>query len=263
MKNLVIGDTSQLASYFPPEYEKISSRSIDFRKFEERVFNRVFICFAEQRTFLEGNSNLFQETNITWTIKVAEFFSARSRDVLLYGTSELWNGYEGAIGIGDPFKYYPTPYISSKERMMFHLAERRKRDLTNLIVLHPFNFNSPRRKPGFLFSKIFHSLLNKTPIEIGDTYFYRDLVHPKYVVERSLLAEGDEIVGSGRLIFVNDFIRDLYQGMGLDYKDYVKENFSHNLHIKRGAYYLNSKKNLYPYKKLLEDTLYDLSNPSC
>ena len=56
---------------------------------------------------------------------------------------------------------------------------------------------------------------SREKIEIGDTYFYRDIIHPKYVVERSILADKDEIVGSGRLTFINDFIRNLYHFSGL------------------------------------------------
>ena len=32
MNNLLIGDTSQLAKYFPENFEKVSSRNIDFKK---------------------------------------------------------------------------------------------------------------------------------------------------------------------------------------------------------------------------------------
>ena len=56
MKNLVIGNTSQLAYYFPDDYEKISSRNIEFKN---ENYDRVYICFAEQRTYLKNNRDLF------------------------------------------------------------------------------------------------------------------------------------------------------------------------------------------------------------
>jgi GDP-D-mannose dehydratase len=62
------------------------------------------------------------------------------------------------------------------------------------------------RKEGFLFGKIFDSLLNNKKISIGDIDFYRDLIHPKNIVDISLITEKDIIIGSGELINVQKFI---------------------------------------------------------
>ena len=131
-----------------------------------------------------------------------------------------------------------------------------KQNYNNVIILYPFNFNSPYRKQGFLFNKIFDSLINNKKIEIGDTYFYRDIIHPKYVVERSILCENDELVGSGRLIHINDFIRTLYKQLNMNYDDYVNENFNHNLKTKRKTFWKES--NICLYEKIIEDTLYEI-----
>lgn len=257
MKNLVIGNTSQLSYYFPEDYEKISSRNIDIKKYEpftyDRIleYDRVFITFAEQRTFIEDDKDLFLKTNVDYTLDIIDFFSKISKKIIVYGTCELWNNIEGPININDEFNYNYTPYIDSKRIMIENLKSRE-----NIIILHPFNFNSIYRKKGFLFGKIFDSIINKTKIEIGDTYFYRDLVHPKYVVERSLLAEADEIIGSGRLTFINDFIRELYKESGLKYEEYVIENFDHNLSNKRKINYAKSQDVL--YTNLLNDTINDI-----
>ena len=98
-------------------------------------------------------------------------------------------------------------------------------------------------------------------IEIGDTYFYRDIVHPNFVVQQSIKSTDHKIIGSGRLIFVNDFIRDLYKNFNMNYDDYVVENISkYNEYEKRKEYYLKSQKNLYTYENLLVDTINDLKN---
>lgn len=253
MNNLVIGNTSQLAFYFPADYEKISSRNINLDLYKNKFYDRVFLCFAEQRTFLENSQPiLFYETNVKYTLSLIDFFKDRCNKVIVYGTSELWNKYEGPIDVNFLFKYNSTVYIDSKHQMC---NEIKNNNYKNVIVLHPYNFNSIYRKAGFLFSKIFDSIINKTKIEIGDTYFYRELIHPKYVVERSILAEEDEIIGSGRLIFVNDFIRKLYLKSGLKYEDYVTENFNNNLYIIRKINYLDSK--IPKYTNLINDTLDD------
>ena len=77
---------------------------------------------------------------------------------------------------------------------------------------------SHRPSTNFLFGKIFNSVLNEEHIEIGDTYYYRDLLHTSYVASICQNVSEDKIIGSGRMFFVNDFIRDLYKAFGLKYE---------------------------------------------
>ena len=135
MNNLVIGNTSQLAHYFPEDYIKISSRNIEFTN---QQYNRVYICFAEQRTYIQNDPNIFLDTNIDYTLKLIDHYSKISNMVIVYGTSELWNNCNGTIDISTPFNYKPTNYIDSKKVMI----EKIKEKYNNVIVLHPFNFNS-------------------------------------------------------------------------------------------------------------------------
>jgi nucleoside-diphosphate-sugar epimerase len=269
MNSLVIGNTSQLSYYFPKEYERISSYNVDFRKFRKNFYDRIFLCLGEQRTFIENNEEMFIKTNVDYTLNIINELSKSCNKIIIYSTAELWNNYEGGIDLSMPFTYIYSPYIKSKEQMSLEIIKHRNMHPMNVIILYPFNFNSIYRtyqyidekftirgEQKFLFSKIFESIINKKHIQIGDTYFYRDIIHPKYVAERSILADEDEIVGSGRLIFVNDFIRDLYKHNNLEYNEYVSENYSNNLKLKRSIYYLNSKD--IKYNNLLKDTLDDI-----
>jgi nucleoside-diphosphate-sugar epimerase len=268
MNSLVIGSTSQLIYYFPNNYEKISSRDINLDNLKDNFYDRIFFCFGEQRTFIENDEQIFIDVNLLYTLKYVDLLKDRCNKLILYSTSELWNNCDGRIDLNIPFNYNYSPYIKSKELLTQYIIENRKK-YENIIILYPFNFNSIyrtyelidgkfsiRKTSSFLFSKIFESLLTKKKIEIGDTYFYRDIIHPKYVVERSLLAEKDEIIGSGRLTFVNDFIRQLYMKNNLNYNDYVIENFDNNLKLKRKIYYCNSQQP--KYTNLLIDTLNDI-----
>jgi len=253
--NLIVGNTSQLAPYFPINYLGISSRNINYSQFENVEFDRVIITFAEQRTYITDNEKMFTDVNVDKTLEVIKFFSSRAKYVIVYGTCELWNNVEGPVNINTSFKYNYSPYVRSKEIMVEQLQSIK---LKNVVILHTFNFNSPYRKPGFLFSKIFNSILNKETIEIGDTYFYRDLIHPEYVVSRSMKAIEDEIVGLGRLVFVNDFIRELYASQNMEYEKYVKEDLSKSFSVLRNIFYADVKKPEYKYKNLLNDTINDI-----
>lgn len=249
--NLVIGNTSQLAYYFPKDYIKIPSRDIDLSKYTEQ-YDRVYICFAEQRTFIKDQKELFSDINVEYTLDIINHFNKLSKNIIVYGTSELWNNYNGPIDINTPFDYKSTNYIDSKNMMIGII----KKLYDNVIILHPFNFNSIHRKTGFLFSKIFDSIINEKKITIGNTYFYRELIHPKFVVEQSIKATEDSIIGSGRVIFVNDFIRSLYSYFCMSYDEYVTEDIKENITYDEKIFYLKTKHML--YNTLYNDTIREI-----
>jgi nucleoside-diphosphate-sugar epimerase len=175
--NLVIGKTAQLSNYFPSNFSKISARNIPFEHFKEEKLNTVYILFAEQRTFLQERESFFTDINVDYTLKVIDFFKERSKRVVVYSTAELWNNYEGAVSVEMPYNYVYSPYVKSKEILCNFLNEHRH-SYQNVRIVYPFNFNSPWRKNGFLFAKIFNSILTLSPTTIGDINFYRDLIHP-------------------------------------------------------------------------------------
>lgn len=258
MDNLIIGNTSQLSNYFPKDYLKISSRNIDKNFIKSKKWNRVFLCFGESRKFV-NNPDIHNKINFEYTIEVINFLIPYCEKIIVYSTCELWNKYSGQIDLNLPFNFYETNYIKSKYNLTNHIL---KNDLyKNVIILFPFNFNSIYRTQDFLFGKIFYSIINKVKIKIGDTYFYRDMIHPKHVVEESIHTNSNTIVGSGRLVFVNDFIRDIYSSFNMRYDDYIIEEFNHfNEYEKRNEYYLKTKKYLYHYNNLLTETLNDIKN---
>ena len=152
--SLVIGNTSQLSYYFPNNFEKISSRDIDFTKLCSKKYDKVFLLFAEQRTFLNESDDFFIKTNFDYTLEVINKFKDISNKIIIYSTSELWNKYEGCITLNDKYDYNYSPYIKSKEILCNYINNNR--DIyNNVIIIYPFNFNSIHRKEGFLFGKIF------------------------------------------------------------------------------------------------------------
>ena len=253
--NLVIGNSSQLSHYFPDSYIKISSRNIDYSYHSKKKYDNVYITFAEQRTFIKDNPDIFFDINVKYTIEVMNFFQQISNRIVIYGTSELWNNMEGPININDVHNYNYSPYIKSKEDLVNYVNEHRDYK-QNIIIIHPFNFNTPYRKGDYLFGKIFNSIIHKKKIEIGDTNFNRDVTLPKYVIERSIKAKKDEIVGSGNLININKFIRDLYTSFDMKYEDYVTENTNHNFKIQKEFY--SEKKTKYTYDDILKETIKDI-----
>lgn len=255
MDNLVIGNSSQLSAYFPEDYTKVSSRYIDYDLILSRKWKSAFICFAEQRTFLEGNTEIFFDVNYSYTIDVINKIKKSCDKIYFYSTTYLWNAYEGAVDLSMPFKYYETPYIKSKEQITNYLMN----NVENATVLFPCNFNSVFRKKEFLFQKIFDSIINKKRITIGNTYFYREMVHPRYVIRESLNTKDHKMIGSGYVINVNKFIRDLYDALNLDYEKYVIEKIEDSdLNTKPNIYYTRKDKIDYTKEDLLQDTVSEL-----
>ncbi len=157
MKNLVIGKTSQLSQYFPREnFEFISSRNIDVSKIKSNLWNRIYLCSSEQRTFLRDAG--FEEYNVKETIDLIDQIKDNCSSLVFYSTAELWNKVHGGVSLDLEYSYNQTPYIDSKKKMTDILLNNKEK-YDNVIVLYPFNFNSTYRKPGFLFSKIFDSII--------------------------------------------------------------------------------------------------------
>jgi nucleoside-diphosphate-sugar epimerase len=256
MKNLVIGNTSQLSYYFPNNYIKLSSRKLNYKNLYEEKYDRVYLCFADQRTYIEKNEQDFIDINYTYTLEVINFFKNISNKVIVYSTSELWNNVEGPVDVNMPYNYNYSPYIKSKQILCDHINSL-KIYYPNIIILYPFNFNSPYRKEGYLFGKIFDSIINEKVIEIGNTDFSRDLIHPSYVVEKSIIAEKDDLIGGGNLININKFIKDLYKIMNMDYDYYVKINGKYNLSLKRKEFFYKTE-NKCSYESLLDKTIKDI-----
>jgi len=258
MNNLVIGNTSQLSHYFPDDYIKISSRDINYNLLTSKKWDRVFICLGESRKFI-SDINLYDEINFHLTLEIIEKFKNISNKIIIYSTCELWNQYDGPISLNIDYNFYSTPYLQSKYKLTKLITDNQE-NYNNVIILYPFNFNSIIRNDNFLFGKIFNSIINKTNIEIGDTYFYRDLIHPIYVVNQSINSTSHKLVGSGRLTFVNDFIRDLYKHYDLSYESLVTEHKDKfNEYERRKEYYLKSEVSQYDYSQLLNDTINDIN----
>lgn len=260
--NIIIGSTSQLAQYFPDDYVKISSRNTTvelYDLFNNRKIDRVYLCFAEQRTYLNQNDD-FCNINLNKTINIINDIKKydTNTEIITYGTAELWNKYNGNINIDFPFNYYNTEYVISKHKMVLEI----EKTYENVHIMYPFNFNSIHRKPPFLFGKIFDSIINKKEIEIGDTYYFRELLHPSFIVKESINANRDKIIGTGNLIFVNDFIRDLYKIFNMKYEKYVKENIETPSIYRKNIFYSSdriSNQSNY-YNELLNITVKEINN---
>ena len=235
-KNLIIGSTSQLSFYFPNHFDRISSRNIDFEVIKKTKYDKIFLLFAEQRTFLNEDENFFNQ-------------------VIIFSTSELWNAYNGVVKLQDPYLYNFSPYIKSKENLCNHINEYRNK-FQNISIVYPFNFNSPYRKDEFLFSKIFKSIIKEEIITIGNTNFYRDILHPSVIVNNCLNIDNDILIGGGELIKISDFIRDLYSNFSMDYKKFIEVQDDFNLHNKRNEYFSETRYS--SYQELLNLTTYDI-----
>jgi len=268
MKDLFIGNTSQLAYFWSKEdTEFISSRNIDINYIKSQQWNRIIVGFANGQTNLtcsDDTRELFN-INIDYTLNLIDNIKDCCKNVIYFGTTELWNYHNGPLNIDGlnniqiinsfDFDQY-SPYINSKAMVITKLLEEDK--YNNVIVLFPFSFNSARRQyQDYLFCKIFDSIINKRKIIIGNTKFYRDITHPKFVIRESLKADKHKIIGSGRLIFIYDFIKDLYKNFDMKYEDFVEEE--KDIYKKdRNIFYLKSDECLYQYHELLNDTILDI-----
>jgi GDP-D-mannose dehydratase len=260
--NLIIGNTSQLSHYFPDDYERISSRNVDFNYLRSNEWDSVYLTFGELRIY-DKNVDFFS-INYTYTLDLIKVLLSRSNRIVIYTTGELWNKSIGRITMDDKINYFKAnnDYLPSKEKLFKKIHELRKKDerYYKVVMIHPLYFNSIYRSEYFLMGKVFSSIIHKKKIEIGNTHFHRDIVHTKHVVEKSMTATTDLMVGAGRLYYVNDFIRDLYDFYSLDYDEYVTENFEIKKVNGFEKLYYSYQPEPYDYSRLLEDTIKDIDN---
>lgn len=256
--NLVIGNTSQLSKYFPSDYFRISSRNINFSFLKENAWDAVYITFAEQRIY---DKNIDYITpNYIYTLDIIKTLLDNSSKIVCYTSCELWNQLSGYITLDTAPNFYPLTheYTVSKLLLWNKILELRQIDprYNKVIFMHPFYFNSVQRSPYFLFGKIFDSIINKRKITVNNLNFYRDMVHAKFVVSKSIEKNSDAMIGSGKLFNARDFIKDLYELNNLDYSYFVKENVSDNSNKEK---LIMAKVDWnYTYKDLLSDTQEEL-----
>ena len=257
-KKLIIGSTSQIAKILPDsEFKKVNSRNFSHSDIDGE-WDLAILAFGENRKNLEPYE-IYKKINVDLTFETLDFLKSRCSRIIVFSTCELWNKHFGGIDLETPMDFYETNYTRSKFEMTRRILDDKKQ-YSNVVILYPFNFNSTKRSKDFLFGKIFSSIINKEKIVIGDTYYYRDIFHPNFIIEEILNAQDHRIIGSGRLTFVNDFIRDLFKMYNLSYDELVQENLeSFKEYEIKYEYYLKSKFPLYPYSRLIEDTSRDIN----
>lgn len=226
--NLVIGNTSQLAKYFPDDYEKISSRNIDFNYLKNNQWDSVYIVFAEQKIY---DLNIdFITPNYLLTLEIIKALIDNSSKIVCYGSCMLWEKLTGKINVNDEPNFYlsntASEYTISKLLLLNKINELKQlnKKYNKVIFLHPFYFNSVYRSKYFLFGKIFDSIINKKKIYVNNLDFKRDMISPKFVVEKSIELTKDCMMSSGQLFHVRTFIKDLYSINNMDFNDYIEEN---------------------------------------
>jgi GDP-D-mannose dehydratase len=252
INKLVIGPNSQLGRYSPTKNTVFSSAK-NFTT-PEGSFEEIYFFFCEQRTFLDLTEKDFVDVNVSLTLKILETLYNEKARFYLYGTCELWNNCSGGITINTPYNYNYSPYVKSKEILTEKLNNFRRDKINNIFLLHPFNFNTPYRTKGFLFSKIFDSLINNTVIQTGNLNFFRDLVHPNFILQRSFNVLADDLIGSGHLINIRDFVHQLYKAFDMDINKHLIEDVTIQPRHQSSFYHQTDIK----YNTLLEDTVNDI-----
>jgi GDP-D-mannose dehydratase len=258
--NLVIGKSSQLAHYFPEDYIKISSRKVNFDYLKSNKWNSAYLTFAEQRIY-EHNID-YVTPNYLYTMEIINSLLDNTDKIVCYTSCELWNGLSGVISTLTPPNFNLTnEYTISKLLLMNKIHELQKYDsrYRKVIFMHPFYFNSVYRSQYFLLGKVFQSILNKEKIKVGNLNFERDMVHAKFVVNKSIESTTDCMIGSGQLFNVRDFVIDLYQRNNMNFHDFVEEN---KVIVPSGKEKLimADVNWTYTYNDLISDTQIDIEN---
>lgn len=253
--DLIIGQSAQVSRYMDPNTNRVCARSIPDSVFR-KTWDRVYLCFAEQRTKFAENKDykqLFFETNVKKTTGLIGRIKAKK--IIVFSTTELWNNLSGPIDISTPFDFKENYYTDSKYELTKYCQQ-----FEHIAIAYPFNFNSTYRSADFLFGKVFSALKERKHTSVFSLNLQRELLHATFVANVCQRMQGSSIIGSGQLIQVADFVKDLFSHFELDYHDYITEKDPK--YTFPAACYAKSPPFPYTYQELLKDTVDDFSNPA-
>jgi nucleoside-diphosphate-sugar epimerase len=243
---LVVGNTSQISRFLPISCDRISSRNIDFSSLGD--YGKVFVCFAEQRTFRQESD--FVGVNFDYTMSVIDRLLPKTDKIIYYSTSMLWENIR-TYDINDEFSYNKSNnYLVSKE-----MATNAMKTIDKVSIHYPCNFNSSYRPDGYLFSKLIQACRGKT-VSTGSLSFRREVTHASYVADRSYHTNESSILAPGFLVDVGKYFKDVLSEFGYG-GEYLLEEVLNTKNNKNDSCH-KSIDTSYDYGTLLRDTVEDI-----
>ena len=242
MGNLVLGENSQLGYFL--DGIKVSARNIPYEFICQNKWDRIYICFAEQRTFID-NSDSFMKINFDLTKEVVDRLYEHCKEFVFYSTAMLWSENSGEYSLSCPYNYKETDYLNSKEKITEHL-----KGIDKVRIHYPCNFNSKQRKGGFLFSSLYDVIMNKKKIQVRCLDFEKEIAHTSYIADRSKNTVVDSILAPGYSINVRELFTDILNAFGMDIKEYIEET-EIDTFVKPNNYYYNIVDKNYSKDKLI------------
>jgi hypothetical protein len=249
MKNLIIGKNSQL-SYFLDGIP-VSSREIPYDFIKKNKWNRIYLCFAEQRTFVETSTD-FDKVNYNLTAKLVDDLYDYCEEFVFYSTTLLWSGYKQKYDIDLPFLYKETEYLSSKEKITNYL-----KNIDKVTIHYPCNFNSKYRKEGFLFSSLYDMILNKNKVNVKCLNFEKEVVHASYIAEKSKNTFSDSILAPGYSVNIRNIFSEICDRVGVCMNDFITETNCFDF-AKPNDYCYNNLDKVYTKEKMIKSFVEEL-----
>jgi len=247
MTNLILGGSSQLAYFL--EGTRVSARDIPDRLIE-REWDRVYICFAEQRTFMD-TSDSFMKVNFDLTKKVIEKLYNHCVEFIFYSTAMLWSGRTGDYDLSCPYSYKESDYLVSKEKITEYL-----KGIDKVKIHYPCNFNSRRRKGGFLFASLYDVINNKKS-KVRCLDFEKEIAHASYIANKSMNTFTDSIIAPGYCVNVRTLFTKILDTCGKDIEEWLEETATDTF-VKPNSYCYNIVDEDYLENKLVSSFVEEL-----
>jgi len=249
MNNLILGENSQLGYFL--EGTKVSARNIPYEFIRQNKWNRIYICFAEQRTFIDS-SDSFMKVNFDLTKETIDKLDNCCEEFIFYSTSMLWSGNKGVYNITSPYSYKETNYLSSKEKITEYLKR-----IDKVKIHYPCNFNSKQRKGGFLFNSLYDIIKNKKKIQVRCLDFEKEITHTSYIADRSMNTFTDSILAPGYSVNIRNLFTKILSAFEMNIDDYIEETETDTF-VKPNNYYYDVKDKNYPEDKLVSSFIEEL-----
>lgn len=170
-KILLVGAQGLVGSHFVNLYTQqyhiiCANKNDDPAAYPDEIDALVFLAQSKDYNLTEFTEHLFN-TNVALVRRYLQQFSGKCPKIILFSTGSVYqDSHDEIFEDSALIQHNPTPYVASK-LMAEMLTKTYAKIYPSIAIVRPFCIYGKGQRPTMLFSRLFNSFKNTTPIEIG------------------------------------------------------------------------------------------------
>lgn len=223
-------------------YYRLDNKDRDIRNLIENERPDVIFNFAGVSNVFDPWDNVEETISLNTTLPaliISEILKSTPQTKFVQASSSLVFGSSSEVCNEETRRDPITPYGITKNAADSLISEARRIFNLNACSVVLFNHESERRGDNFFTKKVINAAidfsrgLRSEPLSLGSLESARDMGYAWEYVQAlqeisSMEILEDFVVGTGSLIGMRDFVEEVFEYFGMDYRKYVVENVSTN-----------------------------------